>query len=519
MQGSPSSSPPPFPIRACFAFCPELSGGDESKAHENILFYEEARPPPVPSREQTNARTNEVGFCTAAVYLAERFGLQGGTQQTIIRGREVLCLWSPLPGLWVGLAAAKALEADATALHMMLCRAHEVFCLRHSTAAAAALHTAECPPPIRDGARAFYRRLLDFLNRCSFASAAPTTQDQKESQERLFPYPARSWYLAAAADSLLGCACYRYGGRNDTPRLALRSEAVVAWALAGRLGWLLAPRGPTHFALYDSAQLRVLAATLPAHCCAAVKLHWLLNGWPADGSPARLYLRLDPAAPPEGSGDPFDLVLTHMSAATVLVLLRPAGASDRDDGGEAPGDWSAPDATATAITRAAEVLACAAAIAADVAAVLAPCLPLDSLQALPVVLLSRQGRGPSEVAVEVEVPTGRETFWMLWGREEGLQGCALAQLAPGTAATVARVMRDLALAGNTDGNNDDKDDNGTTTASVVVRAVVELVGDAGLLYAAQRRGDGAVLAVLVTGVPCLPSRVAYVDAVRAALEF
>lgn len=503
----------PVNIHGCFGFCPTLSGGDENEAHRCVLFHEvascadsgEGAAPP-----DTSEQTRHSGFCMAVVYLGEQFGVCGSTRVAVVRDEEVLCLHSPLPDLWIGVVADRRLEADVEVLHVLLERGFEVFQMRYGAAVVASLMDPQSPAECRESLRSFFFHLLRFLNGCVF----PTQQTERWKQQT-FPYPTRSWYAVAAFDGLLGYASYHYGGPNDTPKLAMRCGAVVhRQLLRHRDG--LGDAASLHYALFDVVQLRLLCASLPPRVLAQLRLHWLLLG--ADGRVGgqqhECFLQLE-----EGGAEveevPVDILITHVSAATVLVLMRRRR-------------WREGEERIPLARERDRALACAAAISYEVAAdLLKPLLPLETLRALPLPaaaapLASHPCHGDcsgrdSSGCEAAPVFTGKESFWLLWGRE-GLQGCSLSELSITTARYVARIMHRVQRCSRSD-DGEATAEVGDADGNPLDCSITEMLDESGLLEVCRRRRDGAVLAVLVSGLPRLPARFARAAAIKAALGF
>ncbi|RNF09513.1 hypothetical protein TraAM80_02122 [Trypanosoma rangeli] len=116
-------------LKSLCVYCPTLSGGEEERAMDNILFF-------YPLHLHENAQMNHVGFCIGATCLVERFGATGLLDRIqTSHGTTVLCC--PFPNLWIAVETMPAY--DSSALLPVVRRGFEVFVLRYGWSTVAAL--------------------------------------------------------------------------------------------------------------------------------------------------------------------------------------------------------------------------------------------------------------------------------------------------------------------------------------------------------------------------------------------
>ncbi|ESL06550.1 hypothetical protein TRSC58_05774 [Trypanosoma rangeli SC58] len=116
-------------LKSLCVYCPTLSGGEEERAIDNILFF-------YPAHIHANAQMNHVGFCIGATCLVERFGATGLLDRIqTSHGTTVLCC--PYPNLWIAVETMAAY--DSSAVLPVVRRGFEVFVLRYGWSTVAAL--------------------------------------------------------------------------------------------------------------------------------------------------------------------------------------------------------------------------------------------------------------------------------------------------------------------------------------------------------------------------------------------
>ncbi|KEG11153.1 hypothetical protein DQ04_02921000 [Trypanosoma grayi] len=145
-------------LRSLCIYCPSLSGGQETRAMDNILFF-------YPSHLHANTQMNHVGFCIGVSCLAERFAATGPVNE-IHMSHTTVALCCPFPDLWI--AVETAAGYDSSSVVPIVRRGFDVFVLRYGWPTVTALVSREDAASAdakrsRAALRDFFERFTVFL--------------------------------------------------------------------------------------------------------------------------------------------------------------------------------------------------------------------------------------------------------------------------------------------------------------------------------------------------------------------